>query len=148
MRYKIYTIPIPDTQNAIEEMNRFLNTHRIITVEKHFLQKREISNYVFLVEYYEAKIESTGYKTPKIDYKEILSAQDFAIFNERREYRKNLSESEGKPVYTFFTNEQLAAIVQKKVKSKKTLKAIDGIGEAKIEKYGEGIINIYDGCEQ
>jgi superfamily II DNA helicase RecQ len=77
-----------------------------------------------------------------VDYKELLSASDFALFSQLRDYRKSLAESEGKPVYTFFTNEQLAAIVQKKANSKAALKSIDGIGDAKIEKYGEAILKI------
>lgn len=142
MKYKIFTIPIPDTQDSIEEMNRFLSTHRIISVEKSLLQQASQASWVFLVEYYEGKSGSEGAKNAKVDYKELLSAADFALFSQLRDYRKGLAESEGKPVYTFFTNEQLAAIVQKKVNSKAALKDIDGIGEAKVEKYGEAILKI------
>jgi superfamily II DNA helicase RecQ len=142
LRYKIITIPVPDTQDQVELLNAFLGTHRIISVEKNLLQAGSQASWVFLVEYYEGKSENEGSKNAKVDYKEILSAEDFALFSQLRDYRKQIAESEGKPVYTFFTNEQLAAIVQKKVNSKAALKSIDGIGDAKIEKYGEAILKI------
>jgi superfamily II DNA helicase RecQ len=144
MKYKTYTIPIPDIYEQINELNAFLINHRIISVEKHFVQTETQLCYVFLVEYYDSKTESSVPKTPKVDYKEILSASDFALFSQLRDYRKQIAESEGKPVYTFFTNEQLAAIVQKKVNSKAALKSIDGIGDAKVEKYGEAILKIME----
>jgi hypothetical protein len=54
----------------------------------------------------------------KVDYREVLSAQDFAVFSKLREVRKGLAEKEGVPPYTIFTNEQLAAVVRQKVTTK------------------------------
>jgi superfamily II DNA helicase RecQ len=144
MKYETFYIPLPDTQHRVEELNSFLATHRIISVEKHLLQQGSQTNWVFLVEYYEGKKETEQAKTPKVDYKEILSAEDFALFSQLRDYRKQIAESEGKPVYTFFTNEQLATIAQKKINSKAALKSIDGIGDAKVEKYGDAILKIME----
>jgi superfamily II DNA helicase RecQ len=61
------------------------------------------------------------------------------VFSRLREWRKGVSEKEGAPVYTIFTNEQLAQMVQKEVRSKAALKEIEGVGEARVEKYGEAI---------
>ena len=43
----------------------------------------------------------------KVDYKEILSEEDFIFYSKLRELRKELTNNEALPVYTFFTNEQL-----------------------------------------
>ena len=46
---------------------------------------------------------------PRVDYKEILSADEFAVFVRLREVRKQLAATEAIPVYAVCTNEQLAA---------------------------------------
>jgi superfamily II DNA helicase RecQ len=53
-----------------------------------------------------------------------------------------VAEKEGVPVYTVLTNEQLAQMVQKKVSSKAGLKEIEGVGEARVEKYGEAVLRV------
>ena len=75
-----------------------------------------------------------------MDYKELLKPEEFEVFSRLREWRKATAEKEGIPVYTVLTNEQLAQMVRKKVSSKAGLKEIEGIGEARVEKYGEAVL--------
>jgi superfamily II DNA helicase RecQ len=77
---------------------------------------------------------------PKVDYKEVLKPDEFEVFSRLREWRKGVAEKEGVPVYTVLTNEQLAQIIQKKVSSKAALKEIEGVGDARVEKYGEAVL--------
>ena len=42
--------------------------------------------------------------------------------------------------YVVFSNEQLAEMVKKKVTSKAALKEIEGVGDARVEKYGAGVL--------
>ena len=53
-----------------------------------------------------------------------------------------IRKREGVPVYTVLTNEQLAQMVQKQVKSKAGLKEIEGVGDARVEKYGETLVQL------
>jgi ribonuclease D len=53
-----------------------------------------------------------------VDYKEVLKPEEFEVFSRLRDWRKNVAEKEGVPVYAVLTNEQLAQMVQKQVKSK------------------------------
>ena len=48
-----------------------------------------------------------------------------------------MAQIEAVPVYALFTNEQLAQIVQRRCRSRNDLAGIEGIGENKIEKYGD-----------
>ena len=72
----------------------------------------------------------------KVDYREVLSAEDFAVFSKLREVRKGLAEKEGVPPYTIFTNEQFATVVRQKVTTKAALEKVEGVGAARLEKYG------------
>ena len=80
----------------------------------------------------------------KIDYKDVLKPEEFAVFAKLRDLRKQIAQAEAVPVYTIFTNEQLADMVRAKVTTRAGLGKIDGIGEARVEKYGAlpGIVNI------
>ena len=44
------------------------------------------------------------------------------------------------PVYVVFSNEQLAAMVRQRVASKAALKEIEGLGDARVEKYGAAVL--------
>ena len=77
----------------------------------------------------------------KIDYREVLNEQDFAVFARLRTLRKELADGEGIPAYAVFTNEQLAEIVQRRVQSAAALREIAGVGEA-LSKYGEAFLRL------
>jgi superfamily II DNA helicase RecQ len=78
----------------------------------------------------------------KVDYREVLSPEEFAVFARLREVRKEIAQSEAVPVYTIFTNEQLAQMVQTKAKTRTALEAIAGVGDARIEKYGARVLEV------
>jgi superfamily II DNA helicase RecQ len=77
-----------------------------------------------------------------VDYKELLKPEEFQVFSRLRDWRKAVAEKEGVPVYTVLTNEQLAQIVQKRINTKAGLKEIEGVGEARVEKYGEAVLKV------
>jgi superfamily II DNA helicase RecQ len=70
------------------------------------------------------------------DYREVLNAAEYALFDKLRNLRKELAEKSGIPVYAVFTNDQLAAMVKKPPKTAKDLLAIAGIGETRVKQYG------------
>ena len=78
----------------------------------------------------------------RVDYREVLSAEEFALFSKLRELRKELAEQEGVPVYAVFTNDHLADMVRQRVVSLETLQSINGVGQARLEKYGEAFVRI------
>ncbi len=62
-----------------------------------------------------------------------------------REWRKTVATNDAVPVYTIFTNEQLAEIAKKKVLSKSELNEVAGVGPGRLEKYGDSIIELIAG---
>ena len=81
-------------------------------------------------------------KRARVDYRDVLDEPEFAVFARLRALRKELAEGEGVPPYALFTNEQLAEMVQRRVVSVAALKEIAGIGEARVEKYGEAFLAV------
>ena len=75
-------------------------------------------------------------KKGRVDYREILSPEDFEVYADLRRLRKELAERDGVPLYAVFTNEQLAAMVQQRITTREDLGRLAGVGPARIAKYG------------
>jgi superfamily II DNA helicase RecQ len=143
MAYRFFQVPVRDGGVAGEELNRFLRGHRVLSVDRRWVDLGTESYWSFCVDYLEtgaasgplarASSESRG----KVDYRELLPPEQFAAFVKLRTLRQTISKEDAVPVYVIFTNEQLAAMVQKGAASKADLGRIDGIGEARIQKYGD-----------
>jgi superfamily II DNA helicase RecQ len=127
----------PGEAGALEELNRFLRGHRVITLDRQCHK----GVWSFCVTYQPSIVgESTGGGyTGKVDYKQVLDAPGFALFSKLRELRKSLAEKESLPPYAIFTNEQLAQIVRNRCVSAGALEKIPGVGPARVEKYGAAI---------
>lgn len=140
MALKFFTIPINAFKESEQHLNLFLSQHRVASIEKQFVADGNNSFWSVCVTtaFSEALKPHGNKRKPKtIDYKEVLSHEDFSVFSELRTLRKQISDAEGIPAYAVFTNEQLARMVTNNVQSKADLLAIEGIGQARIEKYAE-----------
>jgi superfamily II DNA helicase RecQ len=138
MPFRIFLIPVLYSDEATEELNAFIAGHRVAHIERKWIDQGAQSAYVFCVEYVLASPTRDGnprsqLSRNRIDYKTILSPNEFTIFSLLRELRKELSQQEGVPVFALFSNEQLAQMVQRRCSSKADLLGIEGIGEAKVE---------------
>ncbi len=143
MQLRFFRVPVVSPEPFAEELNRFLRGHRVLTVQRELVREDAGAYWALCVEYLESvggAGEGTGgaggSNKPKVDYKEVLSEADFAVFSRLRLLRKEVAEREGLPVYAVFTNEQMAAMVADKVDSLASLGKIDGVGAARIQKYG------------
>lgn len=145
MPYKIFRLPVANADWAEQELNAFLRAHRVLPVERRFVDTGENSYWTFCVDYADgrgsaATSQSSG--KGKVDYREVLSPEDFAVFAKLRELRKNLAADEAVPVYMVFTNEQLAEMVRNRVRSKEALAKIEGVGPSRVDKYGAKMLEI------
>jgi len=149
MPFEFIQIPANGQGSAKEELNKRLRGGRIASVRKEFVPNGEDSFWAFCIEFLDGALggdKSRG-AGPKVDYKEVLSAEDFAVFAKLRDLRKAISDKDAIPAYAIFTNEQLAAMVTGKVDSLAALVKIDGVGAARIEKYGAAFLTLLTGKE-
>ncbi len=144
MQLKTFVLPIKNLAAAEAEMNAFLRSHRVLAVKKEFVPDGENAFWTFCVEYLDGtppgNASGPGGKPPKVDYKEVLKPEEFEVFSRLREWRKAVAEQDDVPVYAVLTNEQLARMVQKRVTTQAGLKEIEGVGEARITKYGGALL--------
>lgn len=143
MPLKFFHISSRDSAPMEAELNSFLSRHRVVTVERRFVEAGADSFWALCVDFLhgEPSVGAThgapGRGERKVDYKDVLTPEQFEVFSKLRELRKQIADKEAVPVYAIFTNEQLAIMVQKQADSRAKLREIEGIGEAKVEKYAE-----------
>ena len=138
MRFQFFTIPVHTPEAAQEALNVFCAQHRIVSSDRQFVAQGADSFWAVCLAWAEGVapgLQSQG-KRDRVDYREVLSDTDFAAFAELRQLRKTLAEREGVPAYAIFTNEQLAEIVQRKLRTASALGEIEGVGKARVDKDG------------
>jgi superfamily II DNA helicase RecQ len=143
MAFTFFTVPIQDAGQAEAELNAFLQCHKVLSVDRRWVEQGAASFWCFCVDYLAGASEtrSPGERA-KIDYKEVLKPEEFAVFAKLRDWRKEIAQAEAVPVYTVFTNEQLAQMVQQIVTNKAGLEKVAGVGDARVGMYGERLLTL------
>lgn len=147
LQMKFFIVPIRGVEEAEAEINSFLRTVRVVNLQREFVAQGENSFWSMAVEYLangsgDTNEKSGNKKRSRIDYKKILAPEAFAIFAKLRDWRKTKAEQEAVPVYTIFTNEQLSQVAEKNITTKAGLEQIEGLGEGRVKKYGNEVIDI------
>jgi ATP-dependent DNA helicase RecQ len=73
---------------------------------------------------------------------EALSPEDMALFERLKAWRKAIATEQNVPAYTVFHNATLKAIAATRPASLRELSGISGVGEAKLAKYGQQILDL------
>lgn len=152
MSQHFFAIPALDPRAAEEELNRFCGAQRVVAIDRQFVAAGRDSFWAIClvtasgdgplpdaVKARERRGAGRG-ELSRIDYKAVLSDADFALYAELRAWRKGIAEQEGVPIYAVFSNEQLAEIVRRRVDTLAALGAIEGIGAARLERYGKTLL--------
>ncbi|HOH31361.1 MAG TPA: HRDC domain-containing protein [Candidatus Hydrogenedentes bacterium] len=145
MQYKFFGIPAMGVEQAEAELNVFLRGHRVTAVQRELVREGGGAYWALCVEYIEGAggaVPGKAGSRPRVDYKEVLSEADFAVYSRLRERRRELAEQEAVPVYAVCTNEQLAEMAKRRVSTPAGLQEIEGFGEAKTAKYAARFLDI------
>lgn len=146
MGLRFFVVPVRDSGACEQELNGFLAGHKVVSIERQLIDQGVNSFWAICVDYLSLTSGETAYNRhlsrSRVDYKAILPPEEFAVFSRLRELRKDMAQTEAVPVYTLFTNEQLAQMVQRRCRSRSDLAQIDGIGDSKIDKYAERLLSL------
>ena len=149
MKNKFFKIPVSNTVSAESELNSFCSAHSINHIERHFVADGENSFWAIAVTYSEQSNEttSTNKRSERIDYKELLSANDFTIYARLRDERAKIAKEKGIAVYAIFSNEQLSQMIIQKIRTKAALQKIGGVGKSRADHYGDIFIKLIRGSD-
>ena len=144
MQIRIFNVPLIDSGESLAEMNRFLAGHKVIEVEQRFFQNEKSGCWSFCVRYLPTTSNVQNALKEKIDYKQVLSEAEFAVFSKLREIRKQISITDVVPAYAVFTDEELAGITKLPIIEENKLLTVKGIGEKKVAKYGKQFVEMFE----
>ena len=71
-----------------------------------------------------------------MDYRKVLDEEAFKRFSALRQIRKQVAEEDAVPAYAVLTDYELAELAKLETITPEALKGVKGIGEKKLEKYG------------
>ena len=151
MQIRIFALPMEGDELATEECNKFLRGQRVLSVQKTAVVDGGRHYWSVCVEYLPRRGHESGAvgggatahsQKPRIDDREILSKEEFARFAKLRDLRRQLADADGVPVYNVLNNAQLAAIARAVPQAKTELAKVEGLGTAKIERYGDALLSL------
>ena len=135
-----FSLPIPDGRDQEDELNLFLRSHQIVDIQREMVILGDRAYWSFCIQYHLdgtspiSGLENRG-KNKKVDYKEVLSEDQFQLFQHFRVVRKELAQREALPAYAIFTDEELANIVRLEQRTVALISGISGIGQHRANKY-------------
>ncbi len=74
-----------------------------------------------------------------------LSPEDVAVFDVLRQWRAGVAKEQGVPAYVVFHDATLRAMAQSRPADLDQLAGISGVGTAKLERYGPGVLEVLAG---
>ncbi len=148
MQIKIFDILASASEQDVEIVNKFIRGHKVVDIDKQFyVSSDNVAHWSLCITYLAMAYQqqnNQSEKREKVDYKNVLSAEDFEKFTKLRAIRKKLAEDNAIPAYAVFTDSELAQIAQLPSVDGRLLKQITGIGDKRVEKFGNLICEIYN----
>lgn len=147
MKLQFFSINALEPHHDQETINDFCLRHRVVSVDKHLVERGGTCHWAICFTYLDASTTPTKptqavNKRAQIDYRETLSETDFTVFAKLRDLRKAVADADGVPIYAVFTNAQLAEMVTHRTTSLTAMGEINGIGAAKLDKYGKHFVKL------
>ena len=141
MQSEVFAVPASGDRELVDAMNGFLRSHRVLHAERRLVEKEAQCFWTFCIEYLDGALPGPVLAgARKVDYKEVLTPDQFARFSVLRNLRKEIADQEAVPPYAVFTYEQLAHMVRLDSPSATALERIPGIGQAKMAGYGAAFL--------
>ena len=147
MKIQFFSVNALEPEDDQAMIDDFCSRHRVVAIDKKLLKNGKFPFWAVSITYLEASasLKKPAYpvnKKAQIDYQAVLKTDEFAVYAKLRSLRKEIAESEKVPAFALFTNAQLAEMVTRKVATKTALVKLEGVGEAKLEKYGEPFLAV------
>jgi superfamily II DNA helicase RecQ len=152
MLVRIFTLRFNPVTESFDDsvVAGFLADKDVLSIRDHFFVKDD-TPYLTLVIRYRAAALPASAETAKPEQKrddswrEALTEADWPLFNTMRSWRSERAKQEGIPPYVICNNRHLAEIVKARPRTLAALGQIEGIGEAKLKKYGKELLALIIG---
>ena len=108
MQFHLFQYPLPYDGN-LNDLNSFLSNHRVVSVNREVVNCNGNQILLFTVETISGEVQESVKSRQRVDYREQLSEDQYALFNLLRDERKRLADNDAIPE---FRSNGAEAIVQ------------------------------------
>ena len=156
MHVKVLTLRYAPELGALGDtpLRAFLSDKRALSIRDHFFVVQDVPHLACLVTYrslVDQDAAETSRRTPasskrrgdRVTRERLVASLDEqarARFETLRIWRSDRANIDGVPPYVVFTNKQLAALAKSPPVTAAALRAVEGVGKAKIERYATEVI--------
>jgi superfamily II DNA helicase RecQ len=154
MMTRVFTLRFNGLLDAFDDapLREFIKDKDVIAVRDHFFLHNDQPYLAVLVNYTLKPVATEAAATkpgapaqakPKDEsWRHYVAESDLPLFNALRDWRMARCKREGLPPYVICTNRQLAAMIAARPQSLAKLGEIEGVGKAKLERYGADILAV------
>ena len=147
MAFEIFNIEIPNGREELERLNRFIETHRVVSTQHQVVMRDNIPYVCFCLEYTtdQGRTNQLDKQQPSEERKDVwmtLTPEERTIFSQLRELRNAIATQEHVKSFVVFTNDQLAEMVKRRVTTLEAMKEIPDIGKSRLEKYCPRVLEL------
>lgn len=144
MQIKTFKIPLGDSGETEDELNKFLRSHRVLKVERAFCL--EGSGYLAVcIEYMENTSSSDGNNSGgknRKDYTKDLSETELKRFELFKQKRREIATDKQLPAYMIFTDAELVRLVKQKQLDYENIMSIPEINKNRLKDFGVYFIEL------
>lgn len=146
MRVSVFTMKLDQATGSFDTggLDAFHKGREVLEVGEHFFIHEQVPTLALVIRYRDADPARVPRpdSPPRKDWRAELEPQAQALYDELRTWRHRRSKHEGMPPFLILGNRELAAIAATRPDSQAGLRAIDGIGAAKVARWGQQILDV------
>jgi superfamily II DNA helicase RecQ len=144
LKLKILTFQFCEHTKGFDDkqLQDFISDKEIIDFSEYFYVHENTPYLTVLISYRFSAVDEKRKFDRRSDPRRELDEVEKQIYDALRNWRGARARQEGVPPYMIANNKQLAKMVKLRATTKSALAKVDGIGEAKIAKYGDEISQI------
>jgi superfamily II DNA helicase RecQ len=142
MEFRVFTVGLHGSENQEQELNKFLRSHKAVSVDKEFVNNSLQSFWSFCVCFLSSGAPPF-YKENKPDPVAALSQDHLVVYEKLRTVRNTVAKKINVPAYAVFTNEELSILSQETTITATQLTNLKGFGEGRMEKTGKTFLAIW-----
>ena len=146
VKLKVFTLRMNPSSGTFDdkELSDFQLGKDILEVSEHFLIHEKTPTLVLVLRYRELpdSARPPSSEESRKDWRAELDGEGQKIYDELRLWRSRKAKREGMPPHLIFNNRELSELAMKHPETLTQLRQIQGIGEAKSQRWGEEILSL------
>ncbi len=147
MHVRVFTLRFNPMTEGFDDSSvaDFVKDKEVLSINDHFFVKDDVPYLALVVRYRPVTLPAPAGTAKSVkrrddSWRDLLTEDDWPLFNTLRSWRGEHAKKEGIPPYVICNNRQLAELLKARPRTLAALGRIEGFGEGKLKKYGKDLL--------